>query len=763
MSRWAGHRVAAGVLAAVVATGGIAARLVGGSAPAAGATSRPSGRKLEIRYPQDGTLFPPEFSPPTFRWTDGQPKANAWRISVEPGTGGTLTFRTSRPQWQPAAAQWDAIKKAAVERDARVRIEGLASSAPGRTLSTASVAFRTSKDEVGAPIFYREVNLPFIDAVKDPRNIRWRYGAVSLAERPPVILAKLPVCGNCHSFTADGRMLAMDVDYANSKGSYVITRVAREMRLATSDIITWNDFRRADGEQTFGLLSQISPDGRFVVSTVKDKSVFVPQPGLWYSQLFFPVKGILAYYRRDRKTFHPLPGADDPKYCQSNPTWSPDGKEIVFARATAYDLKHTKGKGKVLLTREECKEFTEDRKPFRFSLYRIPFNEGRGGRAVPIPGASHNGKSNYFARYSPDGKWIIFCIARSYMLLQPDAELYVIPAEGGRPRRLRCNLPRMNSWHSFSPNGRWLVFSSKANTAYTQLFLTHVDEAGRTTPPVLLEHFTEPDGAANIPEFVNARPDAIAKIREEFLNDHSFVRAADQFFRRGEADGAILNYRKALELNPYNVEAHRRLGFLLYHVRPDPGKAMAHLEQALRLAPGDGPSNYEMGMVLLHQRKFAEAARHLIHAVKAMPDGLGLQYKPVEMRYNLARALTLAGNPKAAGNVLSDALRRDPKAATVHYYLAFVLTLQGQTDAPAKHCATAVRLDRSVDRMPFLHEALARNYAAAGRFDRAVASATHALGMARARRDRAMAARIEASLAAYKQKELPGAAGLGPR
>ena len=103
-----------------------------------------------------------------------------------------------------------------------------------------------------------------------------------------------------------------------------------------------------------------------------------------------------------------------------------------------------------------------------------------------------------FPKFSPDGKWIIFCKAENYMLLMPDSELFIIPAAGGEARRLRANTPRMNSWHSWSSNGRWLVFSSKANTAYTQLFLTHIDENGESTPPVVLERFTGADRAANI-------------------------------------------------------------------------------------------------------------------------------------------------------------------------------------------------------------------------------------------------------------------------
>ena len=126
------------------------------------------------------------------------------------------------------------------------------------------------------------------------------------------------------------------------------------------------------------------------------------------------------------------------------------------------------------------------------------------------------------------------------MLLQPDSELYIIPAEGGKPRRLRANTSRMNSWHSFSPNGKWLVFSSKAYSDYTQLCLTHIDQQGNSTPGILLEHFTASDRAANIPEFVNAGPTAMKKISEKFLDDYSYVRAAIAFIKAGDHKGCLL-------------------------------------------------------------------------------------------------------------------------------------------------------------------------------------------------------------------------------
>ena len=632
---------------------------------------------LTIRYPVNETLFPPEIVPPTFRWKDSQPESHTYLVTIKfQDDEGRMNFLTHDPQWTSEARQWEAIKKRSLEKEAEVTIVGVKRSSPPRIVSGGRISIKTSQDEVGAPLFYREVNLPFVDAVKDPSHIRWRFGAIS-SPRPPVVLQKLPVCGNCHSFPADGRTLAMDVDYANSKGSYVITQVAEQITLATGDIITWDDYRKEDGELTFGLLSQISPDGRFVVSTVKDRSVFVPKPGLEFSQLFFPIKGILCLYDRQTRAFHSLPGADDPEYVQSNPTWSPDGKYLVFARARAYRLERDKDRGKVLLTREECKEFLEDGKPFLFDLYRIPFNDGKGGKPEPLEGASNNGMSNFFAKYSPDGKWIVFCKAKNYMLLQPDSELHIVPAEGGEARRLRCNTDRMNSWHSWSPNSKWLVFSSKAYSAYTQLFLTHINEEGLSTPPVLLSHFTDPDRAANIPEFVNTNASAIKKIGEKFLDDFSYVRAGDEFDRASDPDGAIPKYRKALELNPNNAEAHQRLGFLLYHVKNMRSEGLAHSREALRLDPRDARAHCDLGMALFNEGEFDQAITHLSEALRLLPRQPDLEpvYNPADTHCILGLALISTRQLKEATGHLSYALRLDPNNARAHQGLTLALRL----------------------------------------------------------------------------------------
>ena len=138
----------------------------------------------------------------------------------------------------------EAIPGEAGDRDHR---RGQSQGCRRRSLSTGRITIKTSADKVGTPLFYREVNLPFADAVKDPSRIRWRFGTISSAQTPPIVLEKLPVCGNCHSFSADGSVLGMDIDYANDKGSYAIAPVHEQMTLDRNSIITWGDYKRVAG------------------------------------------------------------------------------------------------------------------------------------------------------------------------------------------------------------------------------------------------------------------------------------------------------------------------------------------------------------------------------------------------------------------------------------------------------------------------------------------------------------------------------------
>jgi Tol biopolymer transport system component len=150
--------------------------------------------------------------------------------------------------------------------------------------------------------------------------------------------------------------------------------------------------------------------------------------------------------------------------------------------------------------------------PIQFDIWRLPFNDGQGGSPEPLTGASKNGMSNYFARYSPDGRWIVFTQSKNGIMLQPDSRLFIVPSGGGVAREMRCNQKQFNSWHSWSPNGRWLLFSSKVNSMYTEIFITHIDENGNDSVPVCLSQFSDANMAANLPEFVSLNAGRIENI-----------------------------------------------------------------------------------------------------------------------------------------------------------------------------------------------------------------------------------------------------------
>jgi len=642
--------------------------------------------------------MPGNMPAPVLLWKASASGIGRWAASFKAG-GQKWSFNDIQPMWRPAEAEWRRMKQAANGEPIELTVAGYEAGSRGRTKGRSAVHFVVAREVVEYPLFYREVNLPFKEAVKDPSHIRWRFGSLDTGTLPPVVLEKLPVCGNCHSFSRDGQYLAMDVDYANDKGSYVITRTAPEMKFATSDIITWDDYRREDGQQTLGLLSQISPDGRYVLSTVKDLSIFMAKPDLAFSQLFFPFMGILAVYDRETKQFASLPGADDPALVQSNPTWSPDAQWVVFARNRAVGLKRARDKGRILFSGEEGEEFLRLTKEYRYDLYRVPFNGGKGGKAEPLRGASLNGRSNYFPKYSPDGRWIVFCQASSYMLLQPDSELFIVPAEGGEARRLGCNLGRMNSWHSWSPDGRWLVFSSKAHSDYTQLYLARITEQGEASPPVWLAHLVEPGRAANIPEFVALPRDAIVRIGEQFLDDYSYVRAGDEFYRAGEWDRAVEKYRIALSVNPDNLTAHQQLGHLLYAKKNRPD-AMEHMQAALRLNPQNPFARFDLGCALASSGDLSNAIVHLEEGVRWLPKSGDRQFNlvddkhalPEALHFNLGSAYQQAGKFSEAEQHYREALRLAADYPEVHNNLGTLLLRAGRLTEAEEQLTQAIKL-----------------------------------------------------------------------
>jgi hypothetical protein len=373
-----------------------------------------------------------------------------------------------------------------------------------------------------APILYREIPLPFSFAEENMELACYSLYNAASYNPPHKVLDGFNVCGNCHSFTGDGETIALDFDASSrDKGGFFISKIDTVTAFNKEHYLSWSKFRN---ESTFGLFSKISWNGRYVVTTIRDRVVskkveFLHPNDLAYSQVFFPVNGVLAIYDREKGTLKELPGANDLKYVQSNAVWTPDDKHIIFARAEAIPYPDTNTQYKSFIDDNELIEaYVTGEKKMKYDLFIIPFNDGEGGKAIPVKGASMNNKSNYFPAVSPDGKWLAYCQSDNLMMLRPDSRIHMTSLETGKSKKLKSNFTAMNSWHSWSPNGKWLVFSSKAFSAYTDMLLTHIDKNGKASIPVLLENSHATDRAVNYPEFINISPDFTFTMDYNYIN-----------------------------------------------------------------------------------------------------------------------------------------------------------------------------------------------------------------------------------------------------
>ena len=65
---------------------------------------------IEIKYPLDETLFPPEIVAPTFVWSDQTEGVKEWVVLLRfDGEDDVLRFPTTEPRWRPSEADWTRI------------------------------------------------------------------------------------------------------------------------------------------------------------------------------------------------------------------------------------------------------------------------------------------------------------------------------------------------------------------------------------------------------------------------------------------------------------------------------------------------------------------------------------------------------------------------------------------------------------------------------------------------------------------------------
>jgi hypothetical protein len=200
------------------------------------------------------------------------------------------------------------------------------------------------------------------------------------------------------------------------------------------------------------------------------------------------------------------------------PAWAPDGKTLYYCSAHFVKQDST-------LTR--IGEVVKRSQEIKYNIYKKSFDPETmafGPRELVFAADSLN-KSATLPRISPDGRYLMFALAEFgvFHIWHHDADLWLLDLQTGEARVAdEINSPDTESYHSWSSNGKWVVFSSRRDDGtYTRPFFAHMDKDGHGTKPFELpsadpNYHREFMRCYNIPEFmhgpVTIKPQTFADI-----------------------------------------------------------------------------------------------------------------------------------------------------------------------------------------------------------------------------------------------------------
>jgi Tol biopolymer transport system component len=190
------------------------------------------------------------------------------------------------------------------------------------------------------------------------------------------------------------------------------------------------------------------------------------------------------------------------------PSFSPDGRSLYFCCSAKRAL-------------------PAEYKEVRYNLCRIDFDAETGAfgnRIDTLIYADNMQKSVSFPRPSYDGKYLMYTLSDygNFSIWHKEADLWLLDLQSRETRPLsEVNTPDTESYHSWSSNSRWFVFSSRRGDGlYTRLYIASIDESGQVSKPFLLpqrefEVYTRSLYSYNVPEFVSSPVDINIKETEQ--------------------------------------------------------------------------------------------------------------------------------------------------------------------------------------------------------------------------------------------------------
>ncbi|MCF7974546.1 MAG: hypothetical protein K9N55_12065 [Phycisphaerae bacterium] len=306
-----------------------------------------------------------------------------------------------------------------------------------------------------------------------PGHTTWREMGIyqrnleTFEERPILTNAQFKEgCVNCHTFCQNQPdKMAIGIRSAEYGSPELLVDHGQVHRIGTKfGYTTWH------------------PSGRIVTFSVnKVRQVFRSAASEVRDVLDFD--SFMASYQCDTGTVDTSPSLADKLRLETYPTWSPDGKYLYFSSAP--------------LTWGDQETLPKDYDQTRYDLVRISYDldSDTWGELETVLSAEAEGRSILLPRISPDGRWLLvsMCDYGCFPVYRASSDLYRVdltapPVNGQRvAQRLDINSQASESWHSFSSNGRWIVFSSKRlSHIFTRTFIAYMDVLGDIHKPFVL-------------------------------------------------------------------------------------------------------------------------------------------------------------------------------------------------------------------------------------------------------------------------------------
>lgn len=159
------------------------------------------------------------------------------------------------------------------------------------------------------------------------------------------------------------------------------------------------------------------------------------------------------------------------------PCWAPDGKRLYYCSArTPYNP---------ALPDSMQEAYIAGRyDSLRYNILYLDFDPTTRQFSEPhlLRDFAADSLSAAFPRVSPDGRYLLYALAPygQFHIWHTDADLYVTDLLRDSTYALReANSPDVDSYHTWSSNGRWIVFSSRRMDGnYTRPFIAYFDRNG---------------------------------------------------------------------------------------------------------------------------------------------------------------------------------------------------------------------------------------------------------------------------------------------